>query len=182
MSDSNDQVTPPEDDNPMDEQQSNAPLPDEELPPVETPVTQPSPPIPPPPPQPPYNQGQEVNDQSSLVKSEKSADESTKDEQTFAILAHCLVFVGGIFAPLIIYLIKKDDSKFVAYHSLQAIFFQLAILIASFISGLLCTVCIGFFLLPFVFIAAIWFPIAAAMAANKGEWYSYPLTGGFVER
>lgn len=190
MSDSNDQVTPPEDENPMDEQHSNAPLPDEELPPVETPVTQPSPPIPPPPPQPPYSQGQEVNDQSSMVKSEESSGEITADEKNMAMLAHVLSLagsvmfatVGGIAAALIVYFMKKEDSKFVAYHALQALYFQIGLLIASVIVALLCLVCIGFALLPVLLIAAFLFPIMAAMAANKGEWYSYPLTGGFVER
>jgi uncharacterized Tic20 family protein len=34
----------------------------------------------------------------------------TSDEKTFALLSHILTLVAPILAPLIIYLIKKDES------------------------------------------------------------------------
>ncbi len=39
------------------------------------------------------------------------------DEKTLALLSHVLTFVFPIFAPLIIYLVKKDESPFIAYHA-----------------------------------------------------------------
>ena len=36
----------------------------------------------------------------------------TSDEKTIALLSHALTFVFPILAPLIIYLIKKDESAF----------------------------------------------------------------------
>jgi uncharacterized membrane protein len=46
--------------------------------------------------------------------------EITSDEKTMATLAHVLQLVGGWIAPLIIYLVKRD-SKFVAFHAMQAL-------------------------------------------------------------
>ena len=46
-------------------------------------------------------------------------DSPTSDEKMIALLSHILTFVAPILAPLIIYLVKKDESEFVASHSLE---------------------------------------------------------------
>lgn len=53
--------------------------------------------------------------------------EPTSDERLLALLSHLSVFMGGIILPLIIWATQKDKSKFVRFHSLQAIFYQLAL-------------------------------------------------------
>ena len=41
-----------------------------------------------------------------------------------AAIAHGLTFFeGGIIGPLIVYVIKKDSSPFVAFHALQSLYF-----------------------------------------------------------
>ncbi len=91
--------------------------------------------------------------------------ETTSEERTFALAAHLLAFVAPIFGPLILYFIKKDSSRFVAYHAIQATLFQV---IAWLVGGATCGV--GFLL----FILSI----LTAIKANKGEWEGYPLIGG----
>ena len=54
--------------------------------------------------------------------------EPTQDERTFAILAHALQMVGWWIAPLVI-LITKRESKFVSFHTLQALLLQVAYLL-----------------------------------------------------
>lgn len=39
------------------------------------------------------------------------------DEKTIAILSHILTLAAGFLAPLIIYLLKKDQSAFINQHS-----------------------------------------------------------------
>ncbi|RME23341.1 MAG: DUF4870 domain-containing protein [Deltaproteobacteria bacterium] len=91
--------------------------------------------------------------------------ETTSEERTLALVAHLLVFIAPVLGPLVIYLIKKDTSRFVAYHALQATVFQL---IAWIIGGATCG--IGFLLVVL--------SILAAIKANKGEWEEpYPLIG-----
>jgi uncharacterized Tic20 family protein len=106
----------------------------------------------------------------------------TQEDKTMAIVAHILGIPTGFIGPLIIWLIKKDQSKFVAYHAFQALIFQAAICIGYVIASVLTMVVIGVFLYPVLGIVSIIFGIMAAMAANKGEMYSYPLTGGFASK
>lgn len=52
--------------------------------------------------------------------------DATSDERLFGMLSHLSLFLGGIILPVIIWATQKDKSKFVRFHSLQAIFFQIA--------------------------------------------------------
>ena len=51
----------------------------------------------------------------------------TSDEKTMALLSHVLALVFPLLGPLIIYLIKKEESTFVAYHSRESLNFQITI-------------------------------------------------------
>ena len=59
------------------------------------------------------------------------------DERTWAMLAHLRTLVGYVFwigaylDPLVIYLVYKDKSSFVAFHALQSLVFQLAGLVVA---------------------------------------------------
>ena len=105
---------------------------------------------------------------------------SPADEKLWATLTH----VGGILfhwlAPLIAYLVLKDRGPFVRWHTRQALNFQLTILIAYLVGGVLCLVFIGIFVLLAAWVLNIVFGILAAMAANRGEFYRYPLAIEFV--
>ena len=102
------------------------------------------------------------------------------DDKTWAILSHVLTFVGGFIAPLVIYLIKKDESPYVRHHAAEALNFQLSILIYAIVSMILILVLIGILLILAVAIGALVFTIIAAIAASNGEEYRYPLTIRFV--
>lgn len=102
------------------------------------------------------------------------------DERLWATLVH----VGGIFfsfvPALIGYLVLKDRGPFVRAHTATALNFQLTLLIASFVGWVLTIVVIGFVILAAVWVVNIVFSIIAAIAANKGEWYTYPMSIKFV--
>jgi uncharacterized Tic20 family protein len=104
------------------------------------------------------------------------------DERTWATFAHLsglvAAWLGGFafLGPLIIWLIKKDQSPFVADQAKEALNFQIAVAIALWISAALIWVCVGFVLLPVVYLGSIIFSIIAAMEANKGNYYRYPYT------
>lgn len=102
----------------------------------------------------------------------------TEDERTWALIAH-LSFVAGGFVglppagPLVVWLLKKDESPFVADQAKEALNFQLAVLIAS----VICVVTILLIPLAFVIgVAALIYGIIAALEANKGVLYRYPYT------
>ena len=104
----------------------------------------------------------------------------TSDEKTMALLAHLLGIVLGFIGPLIIWLLKKDESKFVDYHGKEALNFQLTMLIGYIIGYVLTFVLIGICILGIVWIVAIIFSVIAAVAANNGEYYRYPISIKFI--
>ncbi len=122
----------------------------------------------PPPNQPPYNAAPPAQPLNP------------SDEKLWATLVH----VGGIFfgflPALIGYLVLKDRGPFVRSHSATALNFQLTLLIAEIVGYLLMFVLIGFIIVPAVYIVRIIFSIIAAIKANKGEWYTYPIAIKFV--
>ena len=97
----------------------------------------------------------------------------TSDEKTLAILAHILTLVAPILAPLIIYLLKKDESKYVAYHARESLNFQITLMIV--VLGLLITV-IGILLIWIIGIAALVLVIVATIKASEGIFYKYPFS------
>ena len=102
----------------------------------------------------------------------------TSDDKTWGMLAHLsyfLTFVIGVscVAPLVIWIIKKDESEFIEDQAKEALNFQLSALIASLVLGV--TVC-GIPLILVVLIMSIVYSIQAGMAANRGERYQYPYT------
>ncbi len=104
----------------------------------------------------------------------------TNDDRTMALLAHIGGILTGFLVPLIIWLIKKDQSEFVDHHGREALNFQITVIIAFFISAILTYVLIGCFMFAAVWIGDIVFGVLAAVAANKGEWYRYPISIRFI--
>lgn len=97
----------------------------------------------------------------------------TSDERTLAILSHVLTIFFWIFPPLIIYLIKKDESKFVAEHARESLNFQITVAIAFII--LFITI-IGIFLLWILGILVLVLVIVATVKASENKLYRYPFT------
>src|SRR6476660_3755727 len=95
----------------------------------------------------------------------------TSDEKTLALLSHVLTFVFPILAPLIIYLIKKDESSFVAYHAKESLNFQITLFIICFV--LFITV-IGILLIWLIVIIGYVLVIIATIRASEGKLYKYP--------
>lgn len=115
------------------------------------------------------------------IPPEKSGYLPTADDQTWGLLAHLSGLIasllGGLsfLGPLIVYLVKKDQSPFVADQAKEALNFQIAVLIVFLLSAV---TCIG----PLVVvIGGLVYSIIAAMAANKGEYYRYPYTFRLVK-
>jgi uncharacterized Tic20 family protein len=117
-------------------------------------------------------------------------EEISKDARMWAMFCHLgglaglipmTPIFGSIIAPLIIWQVKKDEFGFVDEHGEEAVNFQISILIYALVAGLLCFLCIGFVLLPIVFLFDLIFLIIAAIKSNNGEHYRYPLTIRFFK-
>ena len=100
---------------------------------------------------------------------------SIEDEKGMATLAQILGIVAGFIGPLIIYVMAKPEQRFVKHHASEALNFSITMFIVYFVCALLFIVFIGIVLLPIAIIMALVFHVIAAMAANRGEWYRYPI-------
>jgi len=107
----------------------------------------------------------------------------TPNDKTMGMLSHLLALsgfigipFGNIVGPLIIWLTQKDKSEFADYHGKESLNFQITILIAGLISGVLCIILVGFLLLFAVWAYGIAMTIVASIKANEGVRYIYPYT------
>ena len=141
--------------------------------------------------------GQNVNaeqpgstEQPKGVQQGQTGKEVSKDARMWAMFCHLgglagllpiVPAIGSIIAPLIIWQIKKDEFPFVNEQGKEAVNFQISMLIYALIAGALICVGIGIFLLPVVGVFDLVFLLIAAVKANNGEHYRYPLTIRFIK-
>lgn len=112
----------------------------------------------------------------------------SSEERTWALIAHLSTFtafisgIGFVLGPLVVWLIKRETMPFTAEHAREALNFNITIAlvavalwivtIITFGIGLLLTIPAGLAL----FVAWIVLTIIAAINANNGQPYRYPLT------
>jgi len=102
--------------------------------------------------------------------------EISADEKNIVVLTHIGGTIFSFIPALIVWLLKKDDSAYIADQAREALNFQITVLIAQVISSILIVILIGFVLMGIIWLANIIFCIIAAVAASKGEYYRYPFT------
>lgn len=100
----------------------------------------------------------------------------TSDERTMAILSHILCLLFWLFPPLIIYLVKKDESQYVAAHAKESLNFQITVMIAVIISIVLIVVLVGILLVWLVGIVSTVLVIIATIKASENKLYRYPFS------
>lgn len=117
----------------------------------------------------------------------EALDAPDKDERFWGMLCHLIAFsgylipLGSVLGPLVVWLIKKDEMPFVNDQGKESLNFQLTMLIAVIISGILAFVVIGFLLLGILIIYQIIVVIMASIKANEGVRYRYPHTIRFIK-
>lgn len=105
----------------------------------------------------------------------------TQDEKTFGMLAHLsalAVFLfpfGNFIGPLVIWLIKKDQSAWVDKQGKESLNFQLSIAIYFIVSTILMIVLIGFLLIIAVSVFSFVMVVIASIRVSNGEDFQYPL-------
>ena len=106
----------------------------------------------------------------------------TQDERTWGMLAHLAAFafficpLGNVIGPLVVWLIKRDQSAFVADQGKEALNFNISVLIAVLVCGVLVFILVG--ILLWVALGIFWLAmtIVAAIKASEGIRYRYPFT------
>jgi uncharacterized protein len=110
--------------------------------------------------------------------------ETNNDAKMWAMICHLAGLAGyvvpvpfiAIIAPLIVWQMKKDEFEFVDDQGKEAVNFHITMLIAALVAAATICIAIGFVLLPLVLLFSVVMAIVAAIKANGGERYRYPLT------
>jgi uncharacterized protein len=100
----------------------------------------------------------------------------TSDDRVLGLLSHLLAIVPGvgILGPLVIYLIKRGQSPFVEENAKESLNFQITMILAFIISGILMVVWIGFILLAILGVVEVVLVIVATIKASENKIYRYP--------
>ena len=110
-----------------------------------------------------------------------------KQERTWAMLCHLGTFAGyiipfgNIIAPLVIWLVKREESSLVDDQGKESLNFQISMAIYFTVSVLLVMIVIGIIFLIGLGIFEIVVVIIASIQANNGQRYRYPLTIRFIK-
>ena len=90
-------------------------------------------------------------------------------------------FLGHIFGPLIVWILKRADAAEIDAHGKESLNFQLSMLIYDAIAVILCFILIGIPILILLWILNTVFVIVASIKASEGRLYRYPLTIRFIK-
>ena len=98
-----------------------------------------------------------------------------------ALLGVLVHFPGHLLGPLIVWLVKRDESPEIDAHGKEALNFQISILIYNLVAAIFCLVLVGFLFLAILWVLNAVFVIIAAIQASDGKFYRYPMTIRFIQ-
>ncbi len=117
----------------------------------------------------------------------------SQDEKTWSIVAHVSPIITGFvglpfLGPLIVWLVKKEESDFIRLNALHALAWSLLVFVAIILYVIVSIIltCIGIGVLmmalgPILSLAILAYLILGAVNASNGYVYAYPLSGEFVK-
>ena len=113
---------------------------------------------------------------------------TSSNARTWCVLCHASAllglffhFLGHIFGPLIVWLLKRGDAPEIDAHGKESLNFQLSMLIYDAVAVILCFVLIGIPILIVLWVLNTVLVIVASIKASEGELFRYPLTIRFIK-
>jgi uncharacterized Tic20 family protein len=120
---------------------------------------------------------------------------ATPDERTWGMLCHLLALAGffipfgNILGPLVVWLVKRADSRYVDYHGRQSMWFQIwgmiIVTVLTVVSIPLTMVCVGFvglLVAAAIWLAALIYALVASIQISGGKDFDYPKVGPWVRQ
>ncbi|HXQ63667.1 MAG TPA: DUF4870 domain-containing protein [Steroidobacteraceae bacterium] len=104
----------------------------------------------------------------------------SQEERQWAMLCHMsamlmyVTVIGGFIAPLVIWLLKRDELPLVADQGRETLNFQITILLALIGAGILMIIVIGFPIFAGLLLFHFIVTIIAAVKSSDGVRYRYP--------
>jgi uncharacterized protein len=99
---------------------------------------------------------------------------TSSDERLLAAAIYVSSFFTTFIGPLVIWLLKKNDSELIDYHGKEYLNFIISYGVYSIISLVLMLILIGFVTIWIVGILSFVFTIIAAIKAYEGKEYRIP--------
>jgi len=116
----------------------------------------------------------------------------TEDEKLWGMLGHITTLVSmlglpGLLGPLVVWLMKKDESRFIHFHALQTLFLHIALILVSIVLAIPITILViatgGLFIFPLIGLAVLLgvgmlvYTVIMGVKAKEGKWVLYPYVG-----
>ncbi|GAB3413872.1 hypothetical protein GCM10027435_08330 [Haloparvum alkalitolerans] len=114
----------------------------------------------------------DVTTGGAAIDSEAAA--SSADDTSLAAITHVLALFTWVIGPVIVLVVSEDE--FVRENARNAINWQIFMTIYSIIGLVLTLLVVGVFVMLLVGLLDLIFCVVAAVKANDGEAWSYPLT------
>ena len=92
------------------------------------------------------------------------------NDRLAAVIAHAGTWFAWFLAPLVVWLLRRGESRYAEFHALQALLWSV---FGTIVSALTCGVAIPVFLA---------FHLYAAWKVYRGEEYEYPIAGDLARR
>jgi len=133
------------------------------------------------------NEKQKFFNRSENTQSKKSNELMGLSENSYIALMHISQFAGviipglGLLAPIILWVMNKENNVNVNIAGKNIINFMISMLIYCVVSGILCIILIGIPMLIALGIIYIIFVVMAAIKANSGETWKYPMSISFLK-
>ncbi len=139
-------------------------------------------------------EGNPTSPQRSGFQTKFPSVNATEDERTMAALAHGSILLSlvtgglaGLLVALIVWLVYRDRSRWVAQQAFQALIYQALVTILTYVltattgiafmvSGILTAILIGLCMFPFAALIAVLtalFALAATIYGLYGAWETY---------
>ncbi|MBX3363454.1 MAG: DUF4870 domain-containing protein [Phycisphaeraceae bacterium] len=101
-------------------------------------------------------------------------------ERTYATFQHLTLLVApaaflGVIAAVVMWLLKREESPFLDDHGRESVNFQISLVIYMIGAGAMTRIVIGIPLIAGVIILGLVGMTLAARAANRGEFFRYPM-------
>ena len=136
--------------------------------------------------QPPGPAPQQGPAQPAFPPPAPAAPMTVAQERTMSMLCHLLAFagmfipLGNVLGPLVLWLMKRQESAVVDAHGKESVNFQISMTIYTVVSAVLTILLVGFVMLLALMVFWLVVVVIASIRANEGGFYRYPLCIRFI--
>jgi len=130
----------------------------------------------------------DVHGEPEATEPTPQTDEAEKQSRMWGMLCHLTALagyvgipLGNLIGPLVVWLLKRNEIPFVEEQGKEALNFQISMTIYGAVSAILILVVIGIPLLVALIVFDLVMIIVAAVKANNGQHFRYPITIRFLK-